>query len=105
MKGSSAAATATAAAAATSTSRAHLRSRQLVLVQEIDVDVTRVVNPDAALLQQLAEWLAQLVVDCRATLRSLRLAGPLPLASIFEPMAPYAAEFKLLEVCSGCPAA
>ncbi|KAI3433428.1 hypothetical protein D9Q98_003243 [Chlorella vulgaris] len=66
-------------------------------LQEIDVDVTRVVNPDAALLQQLAEWLAQLVVDCRATLRSLRLAGPLPLASIFEPMAPYAAEFKLLE--------
>jgi hypothetical protein len=50
------------------------------------------------LLEQLSGWLGEEAVAARHTLRSLRLSGSLHLATVFGRIAPFAAEFRLLEV-------
>ena len=66
-------------------------------LQELDIDISMAVG-SSLLLEQLSGWLGEEAVAARHTLRSLRLSGALHLATIFGRMAPFAAEFCLLEV-------
>ena len=66
-------------------------------LQELDVDFSMAVG-SSLLLEQLSWWLGEEAVAARHTLRSLRLGGALNLATVFGRMAPFAADFRLLEV-------
>lgn len=68
-----------------------------LIVQEIDVDLSMALAGSQALVR-LSLWLGRAVVAARATLRSLRLSGPLHLGAVFQAMAPFAAQFTQLEV-------
>lgn len=70
-------------------------------LQEIDADIPLAMD-DARQQQQLSQWLGRQAAAHRGTLCSLRLSGPLCLASVFGAMAPWAAEFALLETVYLC---
>jgi hypothetical protein len=63
-------------------------------LQEIDAELVTLSSEST--LKKISSWLGALAVAHRATLRSLRLGGPLDLAVVFEAIEPVAHEFRKL---------